>query len=235
MCRCLLLQASWNFGRLQNIGFLFAMAPALRWLYQDDDLEMAFARHLEKFNTHPYMAGPILGVSLELEEKRRAGEEDLVDVENFKTMTMAPYGAMGDAFFWGGMRPLAAVIALFFALYGSLLAPLVFVLVFNVPHFWCRLVWFWKGYRQGLGMVRTIQGWGFPDLAIRIKETTVILLGGMCAYLVFLLTGEEGMPMVYGLLAAPLICAGVFMVRKGCSSLALLISVALMVFLSVGL
>jgi PTS system mannose-specific IID component len=235
MCRSLLLQASWNFGRLQNVGFLFTMAPALRWLYQGDELERAFARHLEKFNTHPYLAGPILGVTLELEAKRKAGKEDLVDVESFKEMTMAPYGAMGDSFFWGAMRPLAAVLALFFALHGSMLAPLVFILVFNIPHLWCRLLWFWKGYHQGLSMVQTIRRWEFPDLAIHLKGATVVLLGIVSAYLVFLLTQKEGIPPVYGLLVAPLACGGVFMVRKGLSPLSLLMGTAFLVFLVVGL
>jgi len=235
MWRSLLLQASWNFERLQNLGFLFSIAPGLRWLYQDEELENAYARHLEKFNTHPYLAGAILGVSLHLEEKRKAGKEDLVEVESFKEMTMAPYGAMGDAFFWGAMRPLAAVIALGFALRGSLLAPVVFLLVFNIPHFWCRFNWFWKGYRKGLTMVQTIQGWGIPDLAIRLKMVTAILLGVVCAYLVFSLTQEEAVPVVYGLLAGPLLCGGVLLVRRGFSPLSLVMGVALMVFLAVGL
>ena len=235
MCRSLLFQASWNFERLQNVGFLFAMAPALRWLYQGDELERAFARHLEKFNTHPFLAGPILGVSLNLEEKRCAGKEDLVEVESFKEMTMAPYGAMGDSFFWGAMRPLAAVLSLFFALQGSLLAPLFLVVIFNIPHFWCRLLWFWKAYRQGLFMVQVVQRWGFPDLAIRLKEVTVVLLGGISAYLVFSLTREEEILPGWGFLAVPLFCGGVFMVRKGYSPLSLLMGVTLMVFLYVGL
>ena len=148
---------------------------------------------------------------------------------------MAPYGAMGDTFFWGAMRPLAAVISLFFALHGSLLAPVIFVLIFNIPHLWCRLHWFWKGYRQGLTMVQTIQGWAIPDLAIRLKEITVILLGVISAYLVYLLAQEEGIPPVYGLLVAPLACGGAFMIRRGYSPLSLLMGAALMAFLYVGL
>lgn len=235
MFRSFLLQASWNYEGLQNIGFLFVMAPALRWLYAGDDLERAFARHLEKFNTHPYLAGPILGVSLALEEKNRAGEEGLVGTERFKEVTMSPYGAMGDSFFWGALRPLAAVVSLYFALRGSLLAPLVFLLLFNLPHLWCRVLWFWQGYREGLSMVQVIERWQLPDLAVRLKEVTVVLLGGISAYLVFRLTRWEEIVPVWGFLTVPLVCGGVFLVRKGVSPLSLLAITTLMVFLSVGL
>lgn len=235
MLRAFLLQASWNYEKLQNLGFLFVMAPALRWLFREDELTRAFARHLEKFNTHPYLAGPILGVSLALEEKEKRGEEDLVGVEGFKEMTMAPYGAMGDSFFWGALRPLAAVFSLFFAVRGSLWAPVVFLVGFNLPHLWCRVVWFWQGYRKGLEMVQVIQRFQLPDLAIRLKEMTVVLLGGISAYLVFLLTSWEEIPPAWGFLAVPLVCAGVFLVRRGFSPLSLLVSVTLAVFLCVGL
>lgn len=97
--RLFLLQASWNFERMQNVGVLFVVEPALRSLYRDTELQEAYQRHLSYFNTHPYMAAPVLGATIALEEKRVSGKDGVFSVDDFKRMAMAPYAAIGDAFF----------------------------------------------------------------------------------------------------------------------------------------
>ncbi len=134
LLRTFFLQASWNFERLQNLGIFYALAPALRFLYRGEELTAACRRHLEYFNTHPFMASPVVGTILALEEKRCRGEKSYLGVQEFKRMVMAPYAAIGDALFWGGIRPVAAGIGLFFAIRGSLWAPIVFLVLFNLPH-----------------------------------------------------------------------------------------------------
>lgn len=109
---------------------------------------------------------------------------------------MAPYAAMGDAFFWGGVRPLAAAIGLFFAARGSYWASAALLLCFNLPHLYFRLGGFFRGYREGPKIIETIQRWHLPDLAIRLKEATVILLGGLCATWLYLGLAREGTPRV---------------------------------------
>ena len=79
--RLFLLQASWNFERLQSLGALYVMAPGLRFLYQGKDLSMAFQRHLSYFNTHPYMASPVLGAALALEESGANGQDSMLGVD----------------------------------------------------------------------------------------------------------------------------------------------------------
>ncbi|MDI9019985.1 PTS system mannose/fructose/sorbose family transporter subunit IID, partial [Salmonella enterica subsp. enterica serovar Lubbock] len=72
-----LFQGSWNFERMQALGFCFSMVPAIRRLYPEnnDARKQAIKRHLEFFNTHPYVAAPVLGVTLAMEEKRANGAE----------------------------------------------------------------------------------------------------------------------------------------------------------------
>lgn len=202
--RLFLLQASWNFERLQSLGALYVMAPGLRFLYQGQELSMAFQRHLSYFNTHPYMASPVLGAALALEESGATGKNSVLGVIEFKEMTMAPYAAMGDALFWGALRPLSAGVSLFFAVKGSLWAPVVFLLLFNVPHLWMRVGGFFHGYRSGLQVVEVLQRRSLPDLALRIKEATVVLLGGLTAFLSFqLMENEKIFPLWgFGILAA---------------------------------
>ena len=74
MLRSQFLQGSWNYERMQNGGWAYAIIPALKKLYPNkDDASAALKRHLEFFNTHPYIAAPILGVTLALEEERANG------------------------------------------------------------------------------------------------------------------------------------------------------------------
>src|SRR3712207_85938 len=65
------LQGSWNYERMQNMGWAYALIPALKKLYTTkEDRAAALERHMEFFNTHPYVAAPIIGVTLALEEER---------------------------------------------------------------------------------------------------------------------------------------------------------------------
>lgn len=223
--RLFLLQASWNFERMQNVGVLFVVEPALRSLYRDTELQEAYQRHLSYFNTHPYMAAPVLGATIALEEKRVSGKDGVFSVDDFKRMAMAPYAAIGDAFFWGGLRPLVACLALFFATKESLWAPVVFLALFNIPHLWTRVFGFVRGYKMGISIVEVIQRYRLPDVAIRLKEGMVVLLGGLCAYLTVSVCRSEQVPVSWGFVALPVMYLFVFLARKGASSLVLLSSV----------
>lgn len=229
LLRSFTLQASWNFEGLQSLGFLYAMAPALRRLYSGEALRAAFARHLEYFNTHPFLASSVLGTALALEEKRPGAQVEPLDAEEFKGMVMAPYAAMGDALFWGGVRPLAAGVAVFCALRGYWWAPLIFLVLFNLPHLWFRTVGLWRGYRLGLGAVSLLQGRHLPDLAVRCKELTVVVLGALCALLAYVALRGEALPLLWGGAAIPLVALLGWLARRGLSPLLLTMSLATLI------
>src|SRR5262249_19133116 len=72
--RSLFLQAAWNPHGMQNLGFAFAMEPALGELYPDASARARAAqRHLEFFNCHPYLAAAIVGGAVRLEEEVARG------------------------------------------------------------------------------------------------------------------------------------------------------------------
>ena len=227
--RSFLLQGSWNFERMQNLGFVYALVPALRQLFRGEELAAACQRHLVYFNTHPYLASPVLGATLALEEQRSRGEPGALGVAEFKGMIMAPYAAIGDALFWGGLRPMAAGVALFVAVKGSLWAPVVFLLLFNLPHLWLRCFGLLRGYRLGLGVIKVIQRHRLPDLAVRCKEATVVLLGGLSGFLVYTACRQQGVAELWGLfLLLPLYLVAA-LVRKGWSTLLLVFLVTALV------
>ena len=105
---------------MQNIGFAYCMMPALKKLYSGDDLKQAAKRHLEFFNTHPYLAASLLGASIRIEEDIAAGTRSPDDVRTFKRVMMGPMAAIGDSFFWASLRPFVAAWTIMGVLSGIL-------------------------------------------------------------------------------------------------------------------
>lgn len=221
--RSFLLQASWNFEKLQNLGFYYLMLPGLRAIYGEDIPEDVRRRQMGYFNTHPYLAPMVAGTTLRLEERRLAGEGTSVDSESYKQMVMAPFAAMGDSFFWGGLRPLAAVIGLLIASQGSLWAPVVFLLLFNIPHFLMRGSALVFGYVQELKAIETVQKCRLPDLAVRFKESTTILIGVLCAYLSFKGCEHQAISAVWGFVLLPVVLLFAWLAHKGVTSMFLVL------------
>lgn len=59
----------------------------------------ALKRHLEFFNTHPYVASPVIGVTLALEEDKANGApvEDSA-IQGVKVGMMGPLAGVGDQY-----------------------------------------------------------------------------------------------------------------------------------------
>jgi PTS system mannose-specific IID component len=221
--RLLLLQGSWNFERLQGGGWFYAMAPVLRVLYGEKEMQRIAREHVGYFNTHPYLAPAVVGAVIRMELERAAGKELEIGVSEFKEMVASPYAAVGDALFWGGLRPLAAGIALLLAAKGLVVAPIVFLLLFNALPLWFRIAGFLSAYELGIQSVEFLQRRKLPDLAIRAKEATVVLFGGVAAFMVFQLLDGKQKPLWLGLLAVPAVLLCGYLARRGISTLMLVL------------
>lgn len=229
--RLLLLQGSWNFERLQGLGFFYALLPALKKLYPREQVPGVAKDYIGYFNTHPYLAPLVAGAVLKLEEERAAKCDQAVAIDEFKEMVAAPYAAIGDALFWGGLRPLAAGVALFFAAKGLLWAPLVFLLLYNLIPMMFRVFGFIRGYQQGIHSVDFFQRRHLPDWAIHTKEAAVVILGGLSAFLVFQHLQKMTMVSWLGFLAlVPMILLGL-LARKGISTLMLVLLSSIVIIL----
>jgi PTS system mannose-specific IID component len=221
--RSFLLQASWNFEKLQNLGFFYLMRPGLRAIYGEEIPAAVCQRHADYFNTHPYFAPLVAGTILRLEGRQLAGEVQEVDAETYKNMVMAPFAAMGDALFWGGVRPLAALVGLLVASQGSLWAPVVFLVLFNLPHLLFRSGGLILGYEQELRAIEIVQKCRLPDLAIRLKESTTILVGVLCAYFSYKGCEHQDLSVVWGFVQLPIVLLFAWLAHKGVTSLFLVL------------
>ncbi|MDR1522218.1 MAG: PTS system mannose/fructose/sorbose family transporter subunit IID [Streptococcaceae bacterium] len=164
--RSTFLQGSWNYERMQNGGFAYAMMPALRKLYKTkEDQISAMKRHLEFFNTHPYVASPILGVTLALEEERANGASiDNVAIQGVKVGMMGPLAGVGDPVFWFTVRPMLGALGATLALDGSIIGPILFFVIWNI----IRLSFIWYaqelGYKQGSKITDDLSGGVLQDI-----------------------------------------------------------------------
>lgn len=150
------LQGSWNFERMQALGFAFGMVPAIKRLYPEgsEERKQAIKRHLEFYNTQPFMTAPILGVTLAMEEERANGAPiDDGAINSVKIGLMGPLAGVGDPIFWGTARPVFAGIGAGLAQQGSLLGPLLFFFLFNFVRLFFRYWGIRYGYRKGLSIV----------------------------------------------------------------------------------
>lgn len=180
------IQSAWSFEKMQGLGFASAIAPAINDIYKDaDKASSALKRHMVFYNAHPYMASPILGAVIRMEEDVRDGKRPAEEVAYFKQSLMGPYGAIGDAFFWGAIRPLASVVGVLSAFIWGLWGPVIFLLVYNFFHMWMRWLGLHKGYKLGEDVVEYIKSMCLPEWALKIRIIASGLLGLLVATLIF--------------------------------------------------
>lgn len=158
--RSTFLQGSWNYERMQNGGWVYAMIPAIKRLYTTkEDQAAALKRHLEFFNTHPYVASPILGVTLALEEEKANGVEvEDAAISGVKVGMMGPLAGVGDPVFWFTARPIIGALGASLAIAGNIMGPILFFVLWNVM----RIAFQWYtqefGYKAGSKITEDVSG-----------------------------------------------------------------------------
>jgi mannose PTS system EIID component len=191
--RCLFLQASWNRRGMQNLGFAYAIDPALRALYADPGRrEEALRRHLGFFNSHPYMAAAIVGGAIHHEERVASGAEPERGPLAYKATLQGPLAAIGDGFFWTALRPFFGALAALGALLFGAPAVITALVVYNVIHFFLRAGLFRAGYRRGDQLVATIARLSLPVAADRLRAVGAGLCGASAAVLVLRADADAG-------------------------------------------
>ncbi|MBI5236876.1 MAG: PTS system mannose/fructose/sorbose family transporter subunit IID [Deltaproteobacteria bacterium] len=179
------IQSSWSFEKMQSLGFAAAISPAMGEVYRDspEGKRAALMRHLAFYNSHPYMASPVLGAAIRLEEAVKEGRARPDAPAAFKKMVMGPYGAIGDSFFWGAVRPAASAIGVLAAVLFGLWGAVVFLALYNIFHLWMRWFGLKKGYELGTGVVGYIKSQRLPEKAVKLRFICMLVLGVFSAAL----------------------------------------------------
>ena len=216
--RSFMIQAGWNYERLQNLGFAFAITPALRRIYASKEaFNAAVLRHLGLFNTQPYMVGFVLGNVIKMEEglARAPGNTELEKkLIGVKQALSAGFASIGDRVFWGRLKPITTqfciVIWFLTGFYGWLFTgdgyrpsalvvfsgPLAGIVVYGTFAVYLRWIGLKKGYACG-GLANCgLDAMRWPELIRRLSVTgfafsLLIVLGAFGLLIVHNLPGES--------------------------------------------
>ena len=147
------LDSAWNYERQQNLMYCYAMIPVLKRLYGDDKEKMAEAlsRHLEFMSCTPHLVSLLMGITGAMEEENARDESfDASSISAVKTSLMGPMAGIGDSFFWGTLLTIAIGVAVSFAKEGSIIGPIAFLLIINIPGFLARYYGLHTGFKYGV-------------------------------------------------------------------------------------
>ncbi|MGL4655477.1 MAG: PTS system mannose/fructose/sorbose family transporter subunit IID [Sarcina sp.] len=179
--RSWLLQGSWNYERMQNGGWAYSLMPVIKKLYKTkEDRASALKRHLEFFNTNPFVASPILGVVLALEEDRANGAQvDDGTIQGVKIGMMGPLAGVGDPVFWFTIRPILAALGASLAMAGNIIGPIIFFFGWNIIV--SIITWYEQefAYKAGSKITEDVSGGLLKDINKGAAILGMFILGAL--------------------------------------------------------
>lgn len=147
------LDSAWNYERQQHLMYCYMMIPILERLYKDDKEEMskALKRHLEFMSCTPHIVTLLAGITGAMEEENAKDPNfDATSISAVKTSLMGPMAGIGDSFFWGTLLTIAIGVGVSFAQQGSIIGPIAFLLIINIPAFLARFYCLKIGFNYGV-------------------------------------------------------------------------------------
>jgi PTS system mannose-specific IID component len=157
------LHASYNYERLQGLGFAHTMKPVIEYLYRTPAARAAaLQRHLVLFNTEPQFGALVPAAVIALEEQRAADgaiPDDMIAA--VKSGLMGPLAGIGDSMIQGLLTPLLLSMGIALAQRGSLAGPVLYALLISAIVLGSSYTFWSLGYRWGRAAVRRIlsSGW----------------------------------------------------------------------------
>ena len=145
------MEFSWTYANQMGLAFGMMVKKMLKKIYHDDPQGYAAAleRHTAFFNITVCLAPFVGGIAMSMEERIAKGELPPESVNDIKAALMGPLSGIGDAIFLTTIRVVAAGIAISLASQGNVLGPILFLLIFNIPHWTIRYILTQKSYELG--------------------------------------------------------------------------------------
>jgi len=178
------LQLSWNYERMQALGFCWSIMPILKKVYTaKEEYFNAIKRHLNFYNTNPAIGSPtIFGAVCALEERKEAEAAD-----NLKVALMGPFAAIGDTVMAILMKPIFAVFAAGMALNGNWFGAIL-MLILGFIWFYLMFPGFWLGYNQGKNLIKIAAGGFITKFNELASMAALIVVGGFIPSIIGLKT-----------------------------------------------
>jgi PTS system mannose-specific IID component len=174
------LHASYNYERMQGLGFAHAMRPVIEYLYETrEERASALQRHLVFFNSEPQFGALVPAVVVAMEEEHASGAAvgDKA-INGIKSGLMGPLAGVGDSLIQGMVTPLLLSLGITLAMEGRLVGPLLYVclisaIVIGVSRLFWRL-----GYRWGRAAVSRILASGWIQALTEAAAITGMTVAG---------------------------------------------------------
>lgn len=97
---------------------------------------------------------------------------------------MGPLAGLGDSFFWGTLRLIATGVGTSLAMQGNILGPILFILIFNIPHILFRYLATGWGYRLGTGFEKIQANGMMESLTLGASIIGLMVVGAMTATMI---------------------------------------------------
>lgn len=178
------LDSSWNYERQQNLSYCYMMIPILKRLYtKKEDMAAALKRHLEFMSCTPHVVSLLCGITGAMEEENAKDPDfDSSSISAVKTSLMGPMAGIGDSFFWGTLLTIAIGIAVSFSSEGSIIGPLAFILIINVPGFLARYYCLKSGFKYGVKFFGDLSNSGVIEKVTKAASILgLMVIGAMVA------------------------------------------------------
>lgn len=178
-------QIAYNYERMMGLGFTHSISNVLEKLYVNDEerLSEALTRHMMFYNTENTWGAIILGVVISLEEGRANGEPiDGETISGLKTALMGPIAGLGDSITQALVKVILLAIAVDFALQGSPVGVIIFILGFSLYALIVSYIMFNSGYRLGKNsIISLLSGGSLSSITQSLGAVGMTVLGALVA------------------------------------------------------
>ncbi|MBY7025953.1 PTS mannose/fructose/sorbose transporter family subunit IID [Clostridium botulinum] len=166
------------------VGVMYTLLPVINRFYKnDEDKKEALVRHTTWFNATMHLNNFIMGLVAAMERQNSTDENfDSGSITAVKASLMGPLSGIGDSFFWGILRVVAAGIGISLASAGSALGAIVFLLLYNIPAFAIHYYSLYSGYSVGANFIQKLyQSGGMKILTKASSMLGLMMMGSMTA------------------------------------------------------
>ncbi|MGX7164009.1 PTS system mannose/fructose/sorbose family transporter subunit IID [Enterococcus massiliensis] len=247
--RSFTIQSSWSFDKMMSYGQMNGIEKSLRKIYPDDEKYYeALHRHTETFNITPHISPFVMSLSVAMEEEAaRNPAFDVGAINKIKVGLMGPLSGIGDSFFWGTFRVIAAGIGISFAKSGNILGPLIYFILYTAVHFIFKGLSTRYGYVLGTKFIDESEdnhlidklSYGASILGLSVIGAMIATMVTLSTSLTFEIGGTETtlqsiVDQIFpGLLPLGItfLCVGLY--TKGYKTISIILSIFLLCFLGV--
>ena len=163
------MQCDMNYVKGGAQGWTYSLMPVINKYYdKKEDQIAALKRHMCFINITQEIAPFTVGLVASM-EKQNAETPDFDEktINAIKISLMGPMAGIGDTLFLNVIRVIAAGVAIPLAQEGNILAPIVFLIICNVPNFLCRYYGLFLGYKLGASFIQKIYEQGIMQIVMK--------------------------------------------------------------------